>query len=669
MASIWRELRRRNVFRVGLAYLAAAWLLLQVAEMILSNFGAPAWIIQALIFSSALGFPLVLIPAWFYELTPEGLRAESDVEAVEAVKFTGRKIDFAIIGLLVLAVGFLVVDNYVLEEPPASFAAGDYSDSIAALPFANESAAAENAEFFANGIHDEVLTRLANIGSLKVISRTSVEEYRGTSKNLREIGRELGVAAILEGRVQRAGDMVRINVQLINATTDEHLWAEIYNRELTAQNILAIQSDIATSIADALESTLSPQAVARLDAVPTENTRAYDFYLSGREYQGRRGVDEASLSLAVQQFERAVEADPEFALAWTALSRSHSFMYFDGVDRGESRLDSAREAVERAFRLSPNLPEAHLARGYYYYHGLRDYDSALQEWAIAEQGMPGDSQLFEARAYVYRRIGDWDQALVNLERAIDLDPRNVGMLTTLSLSYESLRDYPRVQQIHERILELEPDNRFILLRRPRIRFQRGDFTSVERALEIEAGGVDFGPRRSLWLWLAALHEQDYDAAVRILDEWEDNNEDAYLHGITYYLAGMPDLATPHLEAVRADIETELEDDPDDPRLVAGLGEILGYMGDTEPALDLAHRGLELHRQTADAAAGPQTHVRIIWALVAAGDYQTAVAELELYLSRPGRWSIEGLMIDPGLVPVRDDPRFLALLEKYRQDWD
>ena len=250
------------------------------------------------------------------------------------------------------------------------------------------------------------MTQLAKISGLKVISSSSVMEYRDTQKGMREIGRELGVATVLLGRVQQADDAVKINVQLIDAETDAHLWADAYDSTATASNIFAIQTEMATSIADALQVMLLPEELARLNEVPTESTRAYSFYQIGNDYL--RGTDNYTVySDAAEMYERAVEEDPDFALAWAGLSRAYSGMYFFWIDPTERRRGLARDAVERAFKLAPDLPEAHLAMGYYYYHGFRDYATALQQWALAERGMPGDSRLYLARAYAYRRMGEW----------------------------------------------------------------------------------------------------------------------------------------------------------------------------------------------------------------------------------------------------------------------
>jgi TolB-like protein len=260
-----------------------------------------------------VGFLLALILSWAYELTPEGVKKERDVDRSDSVtRVTGRKLDFFIIAALTLALVFVVIDQYVLEQPAPTTTISEDLRSIAVLPFTNRSAEEENAAFFADGVHDELLTRLSKIGDLKVISRTSVLEYRDTTKNMRQIGDELGVGSILEGGVQRAGNTVRINVQLINAQTDEHLWANTYDRELSASNIFAIQSEISTSIANALRAKLSPDEQERIAEIPTQNVEALEAYFAGQQMLYRR--DAQALQSAIKYFERAIKLNRYLAI-------------------------------------------------------------------------------------------------------------------------------------------------------------------------------------------------------------------------------------------------------------------------------------------------------------------------------------------------------------------
>jgi TolB-like protein/Tfp pilus assembly protein PilF len=685
------EIKRRNVFRVGIAYAIVGWLLVQIAATVFPILQMPEWTVAFVTMLLVLGFPVALILSWAYELTPAGIKRTKAVPLAQSVAgVTGRKLDFVIIALLSLAVVYFVLERFAFEPTaeapavadavgegePSQPSAGDDSArdlrSIAALPFSNESAEEENAEFFANGIHDELLTRLAKIGSLKVISRTSVEEYRDATRNMREIGQALGVATLLEGRVQRAGDRVRINVQLIDAQTDEHLWAEIYDRELTASNIFAIQSEMATEIANALRVVMSPEEAVRLADVPTENTSAYDFYLSGLDYFTRIGRDE-SMPLAVQQYERAVEEDPVFAVAWAALSRAHTVMYLYALDRTPERLALARAAVDRALELAPDAGEPHLALAQYYHIGERDYAAALAELAIAERAMPGSAEVFELRALVLRRAGDFDASVANMERAIELDPRNITLMFRQSGAYLVLRDYAQVERLVGRILDIEPDNVQALSRRSTTPMaHRGDVASLKA---FATSGRSSGAAASRDSWNVAIYERDYDSALGHLDAWDfevDNRQGEYIpkasyYGATYLLAGQRDRSVEQFMAARTLLEEALMTMPDDARVHVSLAEALAALGESEAAVQAARRAMELLPSSTDGMVGPIIHAHVIRRVFAPlGDVETVVAELDAYASQPGWWSIEGLTADPRFDAMRDDPRFQAVVDRHRR---
>ncbi len=368
--SLIAELSRRNVFRVGVAYVIGAWVIAQVADLVLDNIEAPDWVMQAIMLVLAIGLPLALILAWAFELTPEGVKRESAAAPNQSVTHvTGRKLDFAIIGLLVIAVVFLVVDNYVLEAEPEQTEVTaeqvpaaepiEREKSIAVLLFDNLSGDAAT-EPFTNGIHDDILTQLSKIRALKVIARTSMERLDPTL-SIPEIGTKLGVAAVLEGGVQRAGDRVRINVQLIDCETEAHLWAETYDRELTAANIFSIQSEIAKTVADALRATLSPEEQDRLAIKPTKNTDAYLAYLLGKQRFAK--LESVALAEAVDYFRQAIELDPNFALAYVALASSYLWQIdFGGLPRDEM-IAKAEPLIERALELDDRSGEAHTVLG------------------------------------------------------------------------------------------------------------------------------------------------------------------------------------------------------------------------------------------------------------------------------------------------------------------
>ncbi len=672
MASVWGELKRRNVVKVALAYAIVGWLLIEVTSTVFPLVQLPDWTATFVAMLILVGFPIALILSWAYEITPEGMRLSHDVEATESITHvTGRKLDFAIIGALVLALGF-VVYNYVLEEPPTSSAQTQDRRSIAVLPFDNRSAQAED-QFFVDGMHDDILTQLAHIASIKVISRTSVMGYRDTDKNMRTIGEELNVATILEGGVQRAGETVRINVQLIDAETDEHLWAATYDRELNAENVFAIQSEIATAIAGALQASLSPDDVVRLSDVPTQSTRALNYYLSGNDYYNRPD-DRRFKPLAVEMYEQAVAEDPAFALAWAALSRAHSTMYWYAVDPTQSRLMAAEQTVQQALTLTPDLPEAHIALGFYYDVGLRDYDQAQREFTVAERALPDDPYLIELTGYMNRRMGDWREAAAQFERLIERDPRNADLLIQLARTYANLHEYAEAEHYVDRALDIAPDLGVAYVLKAEIPWYRdGDVSLLKEAAENPP--MPIGDDRELSGWYAAIYERDYETALGYLESLETNTisrqqwyaPKSLLYGVTLQLAGQDDLAQPQFQAARGQVEVELASNPEDPRLHIALGRVLMGLGELDSAKSSARRAMELMPRSRDDMSGSWTQANAISGVFApAGDVEAVVTELDALLTASSHWSIEGFLPDPRFDPVRDDPRFQALVERHRR---
>lgn len=560
---------------------------------------------------------------------------------------------------------------------PGTVATGSVSPSdrpsIAVLPFANESAAAENAAFFANGIHDELLTRLVKVRGLKVISRTSVEAYRDTPKSLRQIGRELGVSTVLEGRVQRAADRVRINVQLIDTESDEHLWAQTYDQELSVENLFAIQSEMALAIARALEAALTPQEVSLLWNVPTQSTRAYDFYLTGIDYFRNRTDPQHFIPLAFDALERAVDEDPDFASAWAVLSVLHSEMYWFYFDRTPERLEKAEQAARRALELGPDLPEIHLAMALFHYRSSLDYDAALTELAIAEKHCPECVEVLSLRGSINRRRGRFDLSMEDFDRVLERDPRNVFQLSAhLLVNYEYLRDYDQAAKTVERILELQPDDSTTLYERALLPLlESGDTARLREAAgtpRTADHGADWSVRVDLWT--AALYDRDYDRAVALLESARGTSDlppRGLLVGLAQGLAGQAELAATGFSATQAELERRLGE-PLDFATEASLRVFHGYtlaaLGQRDVAIAEVHRARTLLPKTRDALTGAWIQYHALFALALAGATEAAVDELNDYLLGYGPWSLEGLLPDPRLDPIREHPRFAALVARF-----
>lgn len=545
--------------------------------------------------------------------------------------------------------------------------------SVAVLPFEDLSTDGEHA-LFVRALHDDILTQLAKIQSLKVMSRTSVAQYHGSAKTPREIGKELGTASVLEGTVQWASDVVHLNVRLVDVQTGELLWSGSYDREPTVQNLFAIQVETAKSIAGTLKATLTDPELDRLSVQPTQNTRAYEYYVSGREYARGRDLLR-DLPAAVQQFERAVAEDPQFALAFAHLAIENIHMYWT-MDHNEPRREKALAAVQRAFELQPDLPDAHLAMGWYHYHGQLDYEAALVELEIAEQGMPGDADVLFARSAIYQRMGQLRQALAISEQAIETDPRNANLLRQHASAYTRLREYDKAEQYLDKVLEIAPDAVEARVARANIAMLRdGDSAPLFTAID---GNPLLRPGEEvLNKWFIAIRERDYEAAIRVLGTWEPQliqeartlyKSKPLAYGIAYRLAGQSELAREQFEIARAQVETALAVKPDEPRLLIALGEALVGLGETEAGVNSALRALELMPTEQAATDGAVYRIdAIVRVLAPAGAVDLAVQQLDGYLSEPGFWSIEGLLPDPRLDPIRDDPGFKAVVEKHRRE--
>jgi TolB-like protein/Flp pilus assembly protein TadD len=675
MASFLGEIKRRKIFQVAAVYAVVAWLLVQIVATVEAPLSLPDWVDTLVIVLLAVGFPIAVILAWVFDIKSSGIERTAQPASVDSSPAetmpakTGLAINLAVVGVLSLIL--VIAGSYVYLRGGLAGTAADGSDmrSIAVLPLTTQSVGEENAEFFAAGIHDQLLTQLARIGSLKVISRTSVMEYADTTKNMRDIGAELGVATILEGSVQQAGNMVLMNVQLIDAETDAHLWAQDYERELTVENIFAIQRETATAIASALEAAILPEEAERLREVPTLSRRALDFYLTGNEYL-QNPDDRTYARRAVRRYELAVDEDPNFALAWAALGRAHSRVYLYAVDRSDSRLELARTAIERAFELAPNLPEAHLAFGDYYYHGFRDYERSLEHYALAERAMSGSAELYESLAYVNRRMGRWDDAVDNFARAAELDPRNLGLIFQQGATLRGLRRYEDADRRFDRVLEIDPTNGSALrIKALNSIFRDGSPLALKEAA---AGAIDF-PRRQFFGWFAAYFDDDHVAAISYLDAWEeefDVGQTRYLpvstyYGMTHRNAGELDRAREYFSLAYEQLGPILEENPEDPRVQMSLATILAGLDDPEDAAQAARRSMELAPDTLDVLLSrsmQQSAMLDVFAPI--GDFDNLFAELERYLDSFGPWSIEGIARHPNLRSAVNDPRFDDLMNRY-----
>lgn len=468
--SLINELKRRNVFRVGVAYVVGAWLLLQITDVLQGLLNLPASIGPIVVAIVAIGFPITLFIAWAYELTPDGIKHESEVDRSQSIsQTTGKKLNGGILVLLLIAVTYLLFDKFMFQAPYSdarnqqgmaldqSLSSGEQSTarpSIAVLPFDNRSNQ-QSDEYFVEGIHDDLLTNLAQIGSLKVISRTSVTRYKETLKSIPEIASELDVETVLEGAVQRSGETVRINVQLIRASTDEHLWAEIFDRQLTAENLFAIQSEISEKIAAALKTTLSPDELEAISGKPTENLEAYEAYLSGRQLLSRRNNEE--LKAAREQFERAIELDPQFAQAWSSRALAALLHANYGNFPGDEAEQIMEQASSKALELNPNLSEPWLIRAYLKESTNRK-EEAEADYLKALELNPNSAL---AHHWYANLLDDstarLEEALEHALKSTELDPLSSIDQLELADLYQKLGRLEEAERLILKVIDRDPD--------------------------------------------------------------------------------------------------------------------------------------------------------------------------------------------------------------------
>jgi len=476
--SLFEELNRRNVFRVGVAYLVAAWVLAQVADLVLDNVESPDWVMQFILVALGIGFILALIFAWAYELTTEGLKREHEVDRSASITHkTRRKLDFIIIGIMTLAITLLVVERIGLFGRLSDFdeASAALQPSVAVLPFVNRSANVTD-KYFVDGIHDDVLTQLSKIGELKVVSRTSVERFRDTTKSIQEIGDTLGADAIIEGAVQRSGERVRITVQLIKADSDEHIWAETYDREISAANIFAIQSEIAIAIARQLRAELTDEEQEELNAMPTESFAAYDLYLQGVDLAREWELD--AFNQAADLFRRALDIDPDYARAYAGLCDVFLINY--RYTSNATMLPRAQSSCERALEIDDSLLAVRMSLGNLHM-ATGQYEQAEAQFLMAIETEPEADRAYERLGDSYLRREQESKAEEAFHHALQLAPENPGNHESLANFHYVFGRFPQSIAAYEDAIRLNPDDPNLYTGLGAAKYLNGDFAGTEAA--------------------------------------------------------------------------------------------------------------------------------------------------------------------------------------------
>jgi TolB-like protein/Flp pilus assembly protein TadD len=676
--NLFAELKRRNVIRATILYVGAVWALAQGISQLGPSVGAPDWATRWFLVAAAIGFPFWIAFSWFYEFTPEGLKRESDIDPAESItQHTGRKLDFAIIGVLTVAVVLLLTDRFVLRHGVNETTAILIAEkSIAVLPFDNRSEDKANA-YFAESIQDEILTRLSKIADLKVISRTSTQRYQSKPDNVPEIARQLGVAHILEGSVQKSGNAVRVNVQLIKAANDSHLWADTFDRKLT--DIFSVESEVAKAIADQVQAKLTAQEERVIGTRPTNNIEAYDAYLRGLAYVLKSANTPASTLDAQKYLREAVRLDPKFALAWAKLSYVDALGYVTAALQPTAELlEEARQAAETALTLQPNLGEALLAKGYYYYGCLKDYDSATRYFEQARQFLPNNRLIPESLAYVTRRRGQWERSDSYFNEAERLDPRNVTLLTQHAISYIALRRFPEASRKLDQVLNVTPDDLDTLAAKAAIAQAEGDLPRASALLAPLHPAVDHPLALETQVYQAILERRPAQIILQLKEilAKPDPTMGFWNGELRFWLGWAQEVASDHAGAqeswrqARSELEPFLKEQPDNYTLIGDLALISMGLGDKAAALALSEQTIAANPIEKDAVTGP-TAIEIL-ARVAArmGEPDRAIAILQKLIAVPGNGALPQtpltpalLRLDPMFDQIRSDPRFQKLFEE------
>jgi len=668
------ELKRRNVYRAAVAYGVVAWFLTQLTTQVFPFFEIPNSAVRFVVIALAVGFPIAMLLSWLYEFTPEGIVRTEDLHPAQArsiQRATGRILDFIIIGVLLLVIAMLIVGRRPFYKQTGESIS---QKSIAVLPFENLSEEKANA-YFADGVQDEILTRLSKIADLKVISRTSTQHYNSAPENLREIARQLGVAHILEGRVQKSGDAVRVNVQLIKAANDSHLWADTFDRKLT--DIFSVESEVAKAIADQLRAKLTGQEEQVIAAKPTDNPEAYDAYLRGLAYALKAAYTPTNALGAQKYLREAVRLDPKFALSWALLSSVDASGYLStSVQPTVALREEARQAAETALTLQPNLGEALMAKGYYHLGCLKEYDTAVRYFEQARQFLPNSSQIPESLAYVARRRGQWDRSESYFNQAERLDPRNGNLLTQHALSYIALRRFPEALRKLDQILNITPDEVAIIALKASIAQAEGDLPRASALLAPLHPNGDNPYALGTHVYQAILERRPAQIIPRLKEILAkpdpalgvSNGELRFYLGWAQEVAGDHGAAQESWRQARSELESFLKEQPENDLLIGDLALTNMGLGDKAAALALTEQAMAAVPIEKDAVFGP-IPIEIL-ARVAAqmGEPDRAIAALQKLLSIPyaggfpaGPLTPALLRLDPMFDPLRSDPRFQKLV--------
>jgi TolB-like protein/predicted Zn-dependent protease len=664
MSGFFEELQRRKVYRVAAAYIVAAGFLIQIASAAFPAWELPNWSLRLVVVLLLIGFPIALILAWAYDITPQGIQGAPTPPGAHWRRNLILLIAFAVI--ISACAGFFLLPLAVWQK---------IDKSVAVLPFQNLSSDPDNA-YFADGIQEEVLTRLTKIADLKVISRTSTQGYQSEGANVAEIAKQLGVGNIVEGSVQKAGHQVRVNVHLVNTQTGSQLWAETYDRKLS--DIFSVETEIAKGIADSLQAKLTGREERALAARPTNNPQAYDAYLRGLAFEARSNYSGDALFKAIEFYDLAVQLDPNFALAWARLSGVHALLYSNRRDTTATRRDAAKEALENAQKLQPNAPETLLFTGYYQYWVLQDYAMAKETFGRVSKMLPGNSEVLYALAAIARSEGHWDESIGYWERGLALNPRNTALLTEVAFTYAAIRQFSKAEKLYDRALTILPDELSLKALKASIYQAEGNLQEAAKLLglvNVETNSnvavrIKFTQLRLERNFKEMQFAQAREAQLRNTSGIEKGSKQV---GLALAQRVVGDIASSRAEAeeARKTLESLKKNQADNAFLAAALAVTYAMLDEKDSALNEAQRAITLSPSNKDRLSGPAFEENLALVEMIIGENTLAIATLTRLLQTPyGGWLYSPTPITPALLKLdptwdslRTDPAFQKLYEE------
>ena len=658
------ELKRRNVYKVAVAYIVAGWALAQGMAQVLPVFDVPNWVIRLFVVLIIIGFPVALACAWAFEITPEGVKRTEDVDVNRPHTVHGPWIYIVLISAA-FSISLFFLGRYTASNRTAL---NDGNKSIAVLPFATLSDDRNDA-YFADGVQDQILTNLAKVSDLKVISHTSVRQYKtGAERNLREIGKQLGVAYIMEGSVQRARDRLRINAELIDARTDAHIWAETYDR--TAADLFAIQSELAQSIATQLKAKLSPQQKAEIEQRPTQDLDAFELYIQAKtivdSYVNATDV-RAALLQTVKSLDEAIKRDPNFVSAYCLSARANSLLFFFDLDPTPDRVSLAEVAVNTALRLRPDSAEAHFARADFLFRCRRDYEHALEELAIARPGLPNSTPFFILSGYINRRTNHLPDGERDFSTAFALDPRNPNAYNLLADTYVLERRFSDAAHVYDNVLAAGETVPIVRFRRAGCILYGTGGSGPMRDVLTKYPDMEFaGGQTPMRVWMAML-DHDYARAEKSLadsprQDFQDIDFSFYFprswyEGMIAREKGDLAKAAAAFHECREVLAQRLIVKPEHARTIAVLAQADAGLGNKDLAIREAQHGIDLMPISKDIYDGALVLEGLAQVYTWTGDRDRAIELVQKLLTMPGYTNYGRLKLHPLWAPLRGDPRF------------